>query len=210
MAEQSVLWVEGKDDQHVVWSLLEHHRVPQVFRVRDLQGIASLLEALPVQLAKGSAVSRVGIVVDADTDVSARWDAIRGILARSGYRELPQHPSPEGTIVHQDERPTFGAWLMPGNATPGMLEDFAAALVPAGDFLWTHAADVLNGIPDEHRRFAAAHSPKAHVRTWLAWQEDPGAPIGLAITKRYLDAEAPSAQRFVAWIRRLFLDDASE
>ena len=45
---------------------------------------------------------------------------------------------------------------------------------------------------------------KAHVHTWLAWQKEPGKPMGQAITKRYLDANAPHAQQLIVWIRKLF------
>jgi hypothetical protein len=206
MASSSVLWVEGKDDQHVVLSLLEHHQVPEVFKVIDRKGIENLLDALRVQLTQGSDVARIGIVVDADADVEARWAAIRNVLARSGYQTIPERPEADGIVLREAERPVFGAWLMPENTTPGMLEDFAAALVPEGDFLWTHAGEVIDGIPAEHRRFAEGHRAKARMRTWLAWQEDPGAPMGLAITKRYLDADAPRARRFIDWLTRLMVD----
>lgn len=49
-----------------------------------------------------------------------------------------------------------------------------------------------------------AHQPKAHIHTWLAWQEEPGTPMGLAITKRYLNADAPYVQQLMDWISRLF------
>jgi hypothetical protein len=206
MASISALWVEGKDDQHVVLSLLEHHQVPEVFKVIDRKGVENLLDALRVQLAQGSDVARIGIVVDADMDVEARWAAIRNVLLRSGYQTIPEHPEPGGTILREAERPVFGAWLMPENTAPGMLEDFTAALVPQGDFLWRHAGEVIDGIPAEHRRFTDGHRAKAHMRTWLAWQEDPGAPMGLAITKRYLNADAPQARRFIDWLTRLMVD----
>jgi hypothetical protein len=45
----------------------------------------------------------------------------------------------------------------------------------------------------------------AHIHTWLAWQADPGTPMGLAITKKYLDANAPSAANFLRWVDRLLL-----
>jgi head-tail adaptor len=210
MASSSVLWVEGKDDQHVVLSLLEHHQVPEVFKVIDRKGIENLLDALRVQLTQGSDVARIGIVVDADADVEARWAAIRNVLVRSGYHKVPERPEVGGTVLRETERPIFGAWLMPENTAPGMLEDFAAALVPEGDFLWAHAGEVIDGIPSKHRRFAEGHRAKAHIRTWLAWQEDPGAPMGLAITKRYLDADAPQARRFIDWLTRLMVDQEQE
>ncbi len=35
-------------------------------------------------------------------------------------------------------------------------------------------------------------------------QEEPGKPMGQAITKRYLKAEALHAQQLMAWIHQLF------
>jgi len=40
------------------------------------------------------------------------------------------------------------------------------------------------------------------MHTWLAWQESPGSPMGQAIGKGDLDANAPAAVAFVAWLRR--------
>ncbi|HST61263.1 MAG TPA: DUF3226 domain-containing protein, partial [Longimicrobium sp.] len=58
------------------------------------------------------------------------------------------------------------------------------------------------------RRFSPVHRSKALIHTWLAWQEQPGSPMGQAIGKRDLDAQAPQAQRFVAWLQRLMVDPA--
>jgi hypothetical protein len=127
-------------------------------------------------------------------------------LLQEGYGDLPHDLDVEGTVILQPDRPRFGLWIMPDNAAPGMLEDFAASLVPAGDFLWTHADAVLSGIPAEHRRFREVERSKAHIHTWLAWQEGPGSPMGQAITKGDLDATAHPARRFAAWLRRLFVD----
>ncbi|MGH9803043.1 MAG: DUF3226 domain-containing protein, partial [Blastocatellia bacterium] len=35
-------------------------------------------------------------------------------------------------------------------------------------------------------------------------QKEPGAPLGSAINKRYLDADAIHAQKLMEWVRRLF------
>lgn len=45
---------------------------------------------------------------------------------------------------------------------------------------------------------------KAEIHTWLAWQKEPGKPLGQAITARYLNPNAPDAQQLIAWIRRVF------
>lgn len=97
-----------------------------------------------------------------------------------------------------------GVWLMPDNTVAGMLEHFISFLVPADDALWAKAQECVQRIPEPERRFPPNHSIKAQVHTWLAWQEEPGKPMGQAITKRYLDAEAHDAQRFMSWIRQLY------
>jgi hypothetical protein len=97
-----------------------------------------------------------------------------------------------------------GIWLMPDNQFPGMLEDFVSFLIPQSDALWQKVDNCLNQIPEKERRFSLDHRIKAQLHTWLAWQKEPGKPLGTAITARYLDAEAAHAQQLIAWIRRLF------
>lgn len=54
-----------------------------------------------------------------------------------------------------------------------------------------------------------AYLRKANIHTWLSWQEEPGKPMGQAITKRYLDTSAPHAQQLIDWMRRLFALEAT-
>lgn len=200
------LWVEGKDDNAVVQSLCAFHDLPHLFELRVADGVENLMEVLPVQL-RARGLERFGMVVDADSDLDARWTAVRDQLIAFGYGPVPSAPSPDGTVLWAEDRPAFGVWIMPDNVAPGMLEDFAAALVPSGDFLWSHAGRVIDAIPAEHRRFTDGHRPKAQIHTWLAWQEGPGSPMGQAITKGDLDANAPHARRFMEWLRRLMLEE---
>ncbi|HEX8391752.1 MAG TPA: DUF3226 domain-containing protein [Longimicrobium sp.] len=199
------LLVEGKDDKHVVWGLCESYGVPQTFDVKDAEGLDPLLDLISVQL-RGSGIERVGVVADADSEVASRWASIERILRTHGYEDVPSAPVAEGTIVLQSGKPVVGVWLMPDNTTAGMLEDFVAALIPARDPLLSRAADAVDNIPVEERRFSPAHRSKALIHTWLSWQEEPGSPMGQAIGKRDLDAEAPHAQRFMRWLTRLMVD----
>lgn len=202
-----LLWVEGKDDSAVVQSLCEQHHVPVVFKVQSTDGIDELLGRFYTELrARGA--DRFGVVVDANGNAQARWDSIRHTLEAEGYPDVPQRPAPDGIILPATEhRPVFGAWIMPDNGSPGVLEDFAAALVPADDQLWIRAGEAVDAIPAEHKRFSDVRRSKAHIHTWLAWQEYPGSPMGQAIGKGDLDAHAPAAGRFIEWLRRLMLDD---
>jgi hypothetical protein len=206
MTDRNLLLVEGKDDVHVFYHLLKHHRIPRQFQIKDKGGIENLLGTLSIEL-KGSDLERLGVVVDADLDIQARWQALRNVFVKSGGVDIPTRPDPGGVVfsVEQAERRlVVGVWVMPDNALPGMLEDFVRFLVPGDDSLWDRAADCLARIPEQERHFAAEHQIKAHLHTWLAWQEDPGTPLGLAITRRYLDADASHARQLMDWVCRLF------
>jgi phosphatidylethanolamine-binding protein (PEBP) family uncharacterized protein len=86
-----------------------------------------------------------------------------------------------------------------------MLETFLALLVRDTDSkLWVHAANSFETARSLGAPCADSHHDKARIHTWLAWQEPPGASFGLALTKRILDPDAPSASAFVAWLRKLY------
>lgn len=156
--------------------------------------ILEMAEQLDVQVLK------IGLLVDA----GKRWCDIRDILASSGYVDLPIAPLPEGTVIRQEGKPDVGCWIMPDNCVPGALEDFVRVLVPDADDLWALAESTVNGIPAAGRRFKAQDQLKAVVQAWLAWQKEPGTPIGMAVQRKYLDASAGPAQLLVAWLRNLF------
>lgn len=200
-----VLLVEGNDDLHVCASLFKRNEIPETFTLHDVGGVDRLLEMLPVQL-KASGIERVGMVVDADLDATARWNRIRSVLISAGFSNIATTPNANGTVLEHTDMPRVGIWLMPDNRLPGMVEDFAAYLIPQNDLLSARANRVINEIPTQERRFSIHHRAKAHIHTWLAWQADPGTPMGLAITKKYLDGTAASAGPFLNWIRKLFLD----
>jgi hypothetical protein len=146
----------------------------------------------------------LGILVDADENLIDRWQSLRNILVSAGYNAIPTKPDPDGTIVKESNKPTVGIWLMPDNQVPGMLEHFCSLLVPANDVLWLTAEEIVQQVIHQDIRFPEQHTIKYHLHTWLAWQEEPGKPIGQAITKKFLDHKAHCAQKFVSWIQRLF------
>jgi hypothetical protein len=206
-----LLLVEGKDDQHVMWNLCEHHKLPETFVIDNKEGVTNVLDAFEAEIA-APGKDCIGIVIDADTDLAARWDAIMSLLVRSGYRDIPPSPNLYGTIVTQTDKPTIGIWLMPNNSLPGELEDFIAFLVPhrENNSLWTYATQCLDGLPEVSERYPEQDRSKAHVHTWLAWQQEPGKPLGQAITARYIDANAPDAETLIAWLRNLFVNPTAE
>ena len=85
-----------------------------------------------------------------------------------------------------------------------MIEDFIKFLVPKDDVLWPLAEEIVQRVIETDQKFRPSYKSKAYLHTWLAWQEEPGGPMGQAITKRYLNADEIHARQLIAWIRRLF------
>ena len=211
----NLLLVEVKDDLHVIQNLwLARRGAAGLFDVEWPRGIdpgsggkETLLASLPWQLNREK-LERLGIVLDADESLKSTWDAVAGRLRGAGY-SLPSFPHTEGMVLDHPsgDGPRVGVWVMPDNRLPGMLEDFVRLLIPDGDALAPEAERALQVIEGQGlQRYASQHRPKAFVHTWLAWQEEPGKPMGLAIAKRYLDPASPQADVFVAWLCRLFLE----
>ncbi len=210
------LWVEGKDDEVVMYSLLNAYAITsqtrrerliatdEFFEVKEHDGIPNLLDALKVELKGDVADDRYGIIVDADTDLSKIWTKLHTILDKSGYDGIPSSPMIDGTILVQDGLPKLGVWIMPDNKLPGMMEDFISFLGPQSDELWSLAVNTVEEAIKQKCNFHPSYKSKAYLHTWLAWQETPGRPLGQAITLKYVDANATHAQQLITWFRKLF------
>lgn len=205
MAKGLVLMVEGTDDEHVVKNICGVRKLGMIDNIVSYGGKDPLLDALGVRL-KESEVRCLGVLLDADEDATARWQAVAHRLIEAGYEDVPQAPVHGGAIVLAPGEallPKVGVWLMPDNAQAGILEDFLAHLVPAGDNLLPIAKQTVDQLPQPNR-FPALRKSKAVAHTWLAWQEEPGRPFGQAIMARYLDATSPSADEFAEWLSATF------
>lgn len=202
-----VLLVEGRDDREVVYQFCNRRGIDNRlhFDVASCDGYERLRARVEAEL---DTRDTVGIVIDADAMLSQRWQSVRDALVpRYGEHHVAEGPVSDGFILTSDDEWTkrCGVWVMPDNTQSGMLEDFLLALIPGGDALLGHARQAVATLPET--RFIQEHRAKAEVHTWLAWQEEPGTPLGLALERRYLDANHTLAQRFHDWLVRLFLGD---
>jgi hypothetical protein len=219
---ENFLWVEGGDDKGVCHALLNDCSITsskkkdffvannEPFKIEPIGGIDNIVKALKTSIKGDAAHNRYGVVVDADTDetnagLKETWRRLGAVLTEIGYTDIPSVPELDGTILRGNEDlPLMGIWVMPDNKLNGMIEDFIGFLGPQNDELWPLAIDIVEKVISTKRNFRLSYKSKAYIHTWLAWQEEPGQPMGLAITKKYLDANAEHAQRFVSWIRKLF------
>jgi hypothetical protein len=223
MAQKRLLLVEGPDDCHVIRAIARAHNIEcndgtrlenGGFRVtwgsaeveiQPVGGYTELLKVAPNQVAIGDREA-LAVVLDADENLATRWQALKDRLDRADYPGLPARPDPAGTIISYPHLPRFGVWLMPDNYLPGMLEDFVRFLVPARDTLWPRVDAFLTSLPEGERLFPEVRRPKARIHTWLGIQEEPGKPLGQAVTAHYLDPHCPHVEPFLKWLRAALVD----
>ncbi|MDI9357859.1 MAG: hypothetical protein QM528_02800, partial [Phycisphaerales bacterium] len=65
--------------------------------------------------------------------------------------------------------------------------------------------EILNSIEQKKlNKYKSQDRPKALIHSWLAWQEAPGAPMGLAIKKKYLTNQDETCNKLIAWLKDTF------
>jgi hypothetical protein len=194
------LLVEGVDDQHVIFALCQKFNINKTFDVIDSKGIDNLFEQIPLRIKNGIEV--LGIIIDADLDINSRYIKLKQIFSS---HQLPEEIPNSGLIMKNQDNIKIGIWIMPNNQTSGMLEDFISFLVPNDDKLMPIVNDTLNIIEiNSWNKYKPIHKSKARIHTWLAWQEVPGTPMGLSVTKKYLSIEDNNCKLFINWINELF------
>ena len=201
-----VLLVEGRNDRHVVehvyWKRFDS-KPP--FAVLDKEGFSRLRDAIGPEL-KAPEREVVGIIVDANDDLTARWTAVTDRLRTACPGIEIGDPAPEGTIVRSE--PRVGIWLWPDNESGGELEDFVAEMVPDDDPVWPLSRCYIQGIPVEHRQFSEGKTARAEIHAWLATRKEPRW-MGSAIRTGDLEVDGVLATRFASWIENLFGDGGS-
>jgi hypothetical protein len=198
-----VLLVEGKNDCHVIGALCQAHDLPETFGIYQCDGDDKLFKRLDA-LIPSENIEIIGIVLDADNpDFNARWQQVKALLTFYNYN-TPKQPDPKGTLIaSQDEKPRIGVWLMPNNQDTGMLEDFLMKLAQPNRIDWArHCVDSAQ--QKTFTSFKEAHHSKAVIHTYLAWQDEPGNPLGQAITAHALQPHTDIAHQFTDWLNRLF------
>ena len=205
MAGQTRLLVEGGDDEHVLKHICGAHQVPHLSEIKALEGFPNILNSIVTQLRFADEGDIIGVIVDADTNLTNRWQSLRSRFIEAGYQNVPVQPLPSGTVLEPPSEsilPRAGIWIMPDNSNKGNLEDFLSFLVPQPNKLLEHATACVEAVPT--RLFGKGDELKATLHTWLAWQKEPGRPYGTAITARFLDPNVPEVHVLVSWLRELF------
>lgn len=215
-----VMLVEGSDDYNLIRNLLfDSHKIivddydypnlenSPIFSIKKLNSNSKLRPELKLFVPKNE-LTHLAIVLDADTDVNAVYQRLQTAINTLATAEWPPLP-PSGliTTVLRAGKPSLrlGLWVMPDNQQTGMLEHFASQLIPPADKLWPHAQQTVAMLPE--KRFPTApndHTRKVELHTWLAWQKEPGRPMGAAVRAEYFQHNTLLAQTFVQWVQHMF------
>ena len=209
--EPLILRVEGKDDEHVIKNLLSRHNIDHAHvKIKwaeatdeNAGGRVKLLDGMRTEV-RTSVGQSVGFILDADGAPEDRWSAVRNRLEGVGLA-LPLE-IPVGGFVGESVslRARVGVWLMPDNRRSGALEEFLRDLVNKDAALLQLAETSTTSAKERGATFPEAKRLKAILHTWLAWQQRPGVPYGLAITAKYFSHNSPAALAFVEWFRHVF------
>ena len=135
-----------------------------------------------------------------------RWDSVKGRLQGIGLtlpNSIPEEDFVGYTATFQAR---VGVWLMPDNRRSGAIEEFLKDLIADGDTLLQLADTSTVSAKKLGAAFSDAKQRKAVLRTWLAWQKDPGVSYGIAIRERYFQHDSPVALAFVDWFKLVFQD----
>lgn len=250
MSLTRLLLVEGARDQEAVIALLGKQRpsIKGAFYKKDIaydddtiyvakgggeqvnrrgivvqqEGYDALRRNLNVWLKYEADLKYLGIVVDADTSVTNRWQSLWGGLSQTTpdvNNNLPSRRPPlphDGFLIVSEiqyKDVQIGVWIMPNNQFParannreyGIMESFLGELIAPATPLWEHAKNIVTDLPNVVPDHEIPHTklPKANLYTWLAWQA-PGMYVDAAIKEGFINPAAPLVQTFIRWVQRVF------
>lgn len=204
------LLVEGQDDLRVIPELIEKNGIrwgnkksEAIVSIQECGGYENIDANLISTELQASGLTNLGVIIDADEDVSVRWRSIRNACLPS----IPDIPEqiPEIGLILTTNGIKFGIWMMPDNLMRGMLETFLAYMIrDESQVIWQYAQQVTQEAKNKGALFKDSYLDKAQIYTWLAWQKEPGRQLHQAIKYEILNPQHPKAQTFVTWFKSLY------
>lgn len=210
--KKKILLVEGYNDKGVIEQVLNAYGINLDIEIKVCNGVDGMPDELRLHLKNPSAYSVVAVIADADTNTGSRWQQIRNVLHDTGLYKCNRLPlSPEGAVLSSVDPDIFlkaGAWIMPNNEYPGTLEDFLLDMIPIEDELMVEVENKLLDLESQcKQRYEVKDRNKAKVQTYIAWEHKPGISVATAVKSRILNPHTPTADKFVEWIKELFVNE---
>lgn len=205
------LVVEGIDDLYSVVGVMRAHilwpddRSKAPVYIDQVGSVDKILEPHHINvLMKSGSIQTVGIMVDANSNGSSRYERLRD-LCLEFFPNIPPELPRDGMVVENDDGRRLGAWVMPDNGSDGALENFLIPLIPdAGQALLKHVDANVETARNVGAPYRDAHANKARLYSWLALQDPPTQNPRRALYSKALDPELPNAMPFVTWFKQLY------
>ncbi|MBC1219706.1 hypothetical protein GNF10_29545 [Nostoc sp. UCD121] len=209
--EPKKLLVEGPEDLRVIPELIEKNGIrwgnnkrEAIVSIQDCGGYDNIDANLISTELQASGLTNLGVIIDADEDLPARWMSIRNACLPS-IPDIPKEISETGLIHVTKNGIKFGIWIMPDNQMRGMLETFLAYMIrDEGETIWQYAQEVAQEAKNKGAPFKDSYLDKAKIYTWLAWQEEPGRQLHQAIKYEFLNPQHSKTQTFLIWFKNLY------
>ncbi len=182
------------------------------------------IKHLPLQFKRlrNGAITRLGLVLDADQisdgggfaktieQIAATIQVAATIDPKLGFAAHPTSLSNGGLIFpNNNGLADFGVWIMPNNASEGILEDWISQTIlkeGKAHTLLTHAESTVAALPNilGITPFTPSQRKKAEIATWLAWQEKPGMGLSYTIKAELLDQTTLQYIGLEEWLKHVF------
>lgn len=199
-----ILLVEGKQDWNVIDALCKKNEINNnLFGINECEGYENVIKKLnALILSSDNKPEVIGVVIDADNSSEKRWNQIKKKLKSHNYI-LPKNPEAQGTIIQNYDNPKIGIWLMPNNSDCGMLENFLLKMINP-EYIEVAKSCVDLAKEKGITSFKENHYSKAVIHTYLAWQDEPGMPLGRVVSHNTLKHDIEIAGQFVDWLKSLY------
>lgn len=208
--DDKILIVEGTKDRLVIPEFIELSGIswprnkPPV-DIRETGGIEEISSTIN-NILKSEPWTNVGVMVDADQNASNNWNKIRQ-ECNNHFPGIPVQIPTSGHWHGTSGGKKLGIWIMPGGNDPGMLEDFLVGCMAhsqTNDSLWLFAQTATLDAQKHNHTYKDRHKTKAQVHCWLAWQDEPGNQLHIAVKQqRFIPAHGRGPE-FVQWFRDVF------
>lgn len=218
IGEEKILYVEGPNDKWVTISLRQQYQHKEDVNIIDLENCDIALQAFATKAASPSETKKLGLIIDADSDIKARYQDIIKELRKSLNIEISEQElaMKDGFVkeirnISEDDI-KIGIWIMPDNIGNGRLEDFLFEKIDAENELFlqiepalkTLEATALGNTPLVSKMYKPIHRDKAKLHTYIAWSEHPDVSMGIAVKASLFEKVSETESKFRAWLEKLF------
>lgn len=217
--KEKLLYVEGPNDMWVTISLRQQYSHEEDVVVDAKEGCEQALMAFSLKISNPTTTKRLGLIIDADTDINARYaEIIKELRETSNLSIDVSELANNNGLIKEIKRDSgdiikIGIWIMPNNMKAGRIEDFLFEKIEEDNKLFKQVEPLINTLEQNAEKdkdivnymYLSKHRDKAKLHTFMAWSNPPDLSMGMAVKKGFFPVESETEKKFRAWIENLFL-----